>query len=184
LTSPPSTSSSASPSTRRPSSTSSTPRGSSTARRRRGRPTERTSRRRAPDEEVRLEAGTADHAHGDIWPGTYTFTIRASTEGTTRPPSSSTRRSSNEALPHRAGRYTMIWVKGADAAAARDLIRASTRSSRTPRGRSRRDGEEFQNNYLALLGNVKLFFGASPPSSRPVILLIAATRRRWPPGSA
>jgi putative ABC transport system permease protein len=112
---------------------------------------------------------------GDIWPGTYTFTIRAVYRGNDEAAVFFDQKVIDEALPHRAGRYTMIWVKGADAAAARDLIpRIDALFENSPWPVRAETEKEFQNNYIALLGNVKLFFRSLAAVIAAVILLIAA----------
>ena len=112
---------------------------------------------------------------GDIWPGTYTFTIRAVYRGNSEASVFFDQKVIDEALPARAGRYTMIWVKAVDAAATRDLIpriNALFENSASP---ARAETEkEFQNNYIALLGNVKLFFRSLTAVIAAVVLLIAA----------
>ena len=112
---------------------------------------------------------------GDIWPGTYTFTIRAVYRSNSEASVFFDQKVIDEALPARAGRYTMIWVKAVDAAATRDLIpriNALFENSSSP---ARAETEkEFQNNYIALLGNVKLFFRSLTAVIASVVLLIAA----------
>ncbi|HSB35617.1 MAG TPA: FtsX-like permease family protein [Thermoanaerobaculia bacterium] len=112
---------------------------------------------------------------GDIWPGTYAFTIRAVYRGNDEAAVFFDQKVIDEALPHRAGRYTMIWVKGVDAAAARDLIpRINALFENSPWPVRAETEKEFQNNYIALLGNVKLFFRSLAAVIAAVILLIAA----------
>ena len=112
---------------------------------------------------------------GDIWPGVYTFTIRAVYRGQRRGVRVFRPEGHRRGPPARAGRYTMIWLKAVDAAAARDLIpriNALFENSAVP---VRAETEkEFQNNYLALLGNVKLFFRSLTAVIAAVVLLIAA----------
>ena len=59
---------------------------------------------------------------GDIWPGVYTFTIRAVYQGQSEASVFFDQKVIDEALPKSAGLTTMIWLKATDAAAARDLI--------------------------------------------------------------
>ena len=112
---------------------------------------------------------------GDIWPGTYTFTIRAVYQGNDEAAVFFDQKVIDETLPARAGRYTMIWVKAESAGAARALIpriNALFENSSSP---VRAETEkEFQNNYIALLGNVKLFFRGLAAVIAVVVLLIAA----------
>jgi putative ABC transport system permease protein len=112
---------------------------------------------------------------GDLWPGVYAFTIRAVYRGNDEAAVFFDQKVIDEALPARAGRYTMIWVKAVDAAATRDLIpriNALFENSSSP---VRAETEkEFQNNYIALLGNVKLFFRSLTAVLAAVVLLIAA----------
>jgi putative ABC transport system permease protein len=112
---------------------------------------------------------------GDLWPGVYAFTIRAVYRGNDEAAVFFDQKVIDEALPARAGRYTMIWVKAVDAAATRDLIpriNALFENSSSP---VRAETEkEFQNNYVALLGNVKVFFRSLTAVLAAVVLLIAA----------
>jgi putative ABC transport system permease protein len=69
----------------------------------------------------------------------------------------------------------MIWLKGVDAAAARDLIPRINAAFENSTWPVRAETEkEFQNNYVALLGNVKLFFRSLTAVIAAVVLLIAA----------
>ncbi len=112
---------------------------------------------------------------GDIWPGVYTFTIRAVYRGNDEAAVFFDQKVIDEALPHRAGRYTMIWVKADGAAAARDLIpRINALFENSPFPVRAETEKEFQNNYVALLGNVKLFFRSLTVVVAAVVLLIAA----------
>jgi putative ABC transport system permease protein len=112
---------------------------------------------------------------GDIWPGVYTFTIRAVYRGNDEASVFFDQKVIDERLPHRAGLYTMIWLKGVDAAAARDLIpRINALFENSPWPVRAETEKEFQNNYLALIGNVKLFFRSLTAVIATVVLLIAA----------
>ncbi len=112
---------------------------------------------------------------GDIWPGVYTFTIRAVYRGNDEAAVFFDQKVIDETLPARAGLYTMIWLKGVDAAAARDLIpRINALFENSPWPVRAETEKEFQNNYLALLGNVKLFFRGLTAVIAVVVLLIAA----------
>ncbi|MEO8055613.1 MAG: FtsX-like permease family protein [Acidobacteriota bacterium] len=112
---------------------------------------------------------------GDIWPGVYTFTIRAVYRGQSEASVFFDQKVIDEALPSRAGLYTMIWLKGVDAAAARDLIPRINAFFENSTWPVRAETEkEFQNNYVALLGNVKLFFRSLTAVIAAVVLLIAA----------
>jgi putative ABC transport system permease protein len=112
---------------------------------------------------------------GDIWPGVYTFTIRAVYRGNDEASVFFDQKVIDETLPARAGLYTMIWLKGVDAAAARSLIpRINALFENSPWPVRAETEKEFQNNYLALLGNVKLFFRSLTAVIATVVLLIAA----------
>ena len=112
---------------------------------------------------------------GDIWPGVYTFTIRAVYRGNDEAAVFFDQRVIDETLPSRAGLYTMIWLKAVDASAARDLIpRINALFENSPWPVRAETEKEFQNNYLALLGNVKLFFRSLTAVIATVVLLIAA----------
>ena len=112
---------------------------------------------------------------GDIWPGVYTFTIRAVYRGNDEAAVFFDQKVIDETLPHRAGRYTMIWLKADGAAAARDLIpRINAQFENSPFPVRAETEKEFQNNYVALLGNVKLFFRSLAVVVAAVVLLIAA----------
>jgi putative ABC transport system permease protein len=112
---------------------------------------------------------------GDVWPGVYTFTIRAVYRGNDEASVFFDQKVIDEALPHRAGLYTMIWLKAVDASAARDLIpRINALFENSPWPVRAETEKEFQNNYIALLGNVKLFFRSLTAVIAAVVLLIAA----------
>jgi putative ABC transport system permease protein len=112
---------------------------------------------------------------GDIWPGTYTFTIRAVYEGNDEAAVFFDQKVIDETLPRRAGRYTMIWVKAANLAAVRDLIpRIDALFENSPSPVRAETEKEFQNQYLALLGNVRLLMHSLTAIVAVVILLITA----------
>jgi putative ABC transport system permease protein len=112
---------------------------------------------------------------GDIWPGVYTFTIRAVYRGQNEASVFFDQKVLDEALPRSAGLYTMIWLKAVDAAATRDLIsRINALFENSPWPVRAETEKEFQNNYVALLGNVKLFFRSLTAVIASVVLLIAA----------
>ncbi len=112
---------------------------------------------------------------GDIWPGTYTFTIRAVYRGNDEAAVFFDQRVIEEHLPSRAGLYTMIWLKATGAAAARDLIpRINAAFENSPWPVRAETEKEFQNNYVALLGNVKFFMRSLTAVIAAVVLLIAA----------
>jgi putative ABC transport system permease protein len=112
---------------------------------------------------------------GDIWPGVYTFTIRAVYRGNDEASVFFDQKVIEEHLPSRAGAYTMIWLKAVDAAATRDLIpRINAAFENSPWPVRAETEKEFQNNYIALLGNVKLFFRSLTAVIAAVVLLIAA----------
>jgi putative ABC transport system permease protein len=112
---------------------------------------------------------------GDIWPGVYTFTIRAVYRGNDEASVFFDQKVIDEKLPQRAGLYTMIWLKGVDASAARDLIpRINALFENSPWPVRAETEKEFQNNYLALIGNVKLFMRSLTAVIAAVVLLIAA----------
>jgi putative ABC transport system permease protein len=112
---------------------------------------------------------------GDIWPGVYTFTIRAVYTGPNEVSVFFDQKVIEEHLPARAGRYSMIWIKATDAASARDLIpRINAEFENSPWPVRAETEKEFQNNFVALLGNVKLFFRSLAGVIAAVVLLIAA----------
>jgi len=112
---------------------------------------------------------------GDIWPGVYTFTIRAVYTGANEVSVFFDQRVLDEHLPSRAGQYTMIWLKAVDAAATRDLIpRINAAFENSPWPVRAETEKEFQNSFVALLGNVKLFFRSLTAVIAAVVLLIAA----------
>ncbi len=112
---------------------------------------------------------------GDIWPGIYTFTIRAVYEGNDEAAVFFDQKVIDEMLPYRAGRYTMIWVKAADLAAVRDLIpRINALFENSPSPVRAETEKEFQNQYIALLGNVRLLMRSLTAIVAVVILLITA----------
>ncbi len=112
---------------------------------------------------------------GDIWPGVYTFTIRAVYQSNDEAAVFFDQKVIDETLPRRAGLYTMIWLKADDAASARALIpRINALFENSPWPVRAETEKEFQNNYLALLGNVKLFFRSLTAVIATVVLLIAA----------
>jgi putative ABC transport system permease protein len=112
---------------------------------------------------------------GDIWPGVYTFTIRAVYQGQSEASVFFDQKIIDEALPKAAGLYTMIWLKATDAAAARDLIpRINALFENSPWPVRAETEKEFQNHYIALLGNVKFFFRSLTAVIATVVLLIAA----------
>ena len=112
---------------------------------------------------------------GDIWPGMYTFTIRAVYTGPNEVSVFFDQKVIDEHLPSRAGQYTMIWLKAVDAAATRDLIpRINAAFENSPWPVRAETEKEFQNNFLALLGNVKLFMRSLTAVIASVVLLIAA----------
>ena len=107
---------------------------------------------------------------GDIWPGTYTFTIRAVYRGTSEASVFFDQKVIDEALPARAGRYTMIWVKAVDAAATRDLIpRINALFENSPSPARAETEKEFQNNYIVRLDaktGAVTYYQAPTPVSR------------------
>jgi len=112
---------------------------------------------------------------GDIWPGTYAFTIRAVYRGQNEASVFFDQKVIDEALPRAAGLYTMIWLKATDADATRDHIpRINELFENSPRHDRAETEKEFQNHYVALLGNVKLFFRGLTAVIGAVVLLIAA----------
>jgi putative ABC transport system permease protein len=112
---------------------------------------------------------------GDVWPGVYVFTIRAVYRGNDEAAVFFDQKVIDETLPARAGLYTMIWLKADDAAATRDLVpRINALFENSPWPVRAETEKEFQNNYLALLGNVKLFFRSLTAVLAAVVLLIAA----------
>ena len=112
---------------------------------------------------------------GDIWPGTYTFTIRAVYTGPNEVSIFFDQKVIEEHLPGRAGQYTMIWLKAVDAAATRDLIpRINAAFENSPWPVRAETEKEFPNTVVALLGTVELFFRSLTAVIAAVVLLIAA----------
>ena len=112
---------------------------------------------------------------GDIWPGTHTFTIRAVYTGPDEVDVFFDQKVIDERLPSRAGLYTMIWLKATDAESARALIPRINAEFENSHWPVRAETEkEFQNNFVALLGNVKLFMRSLTAVIATVALLIAA----------
>src|SRR5262249_7774004 len=115
---------------------------------------------------------------GDVWPGTYTFTIRAVYTSANEAPVFFDQKVLDEALPARAGRYTMIWLKAVDAAATRALVpRINALFENSPAPVRAETEKEFQNGFVALLGNVKLFMRSLTVVIASVVLVIAGNTR-------
>ncbi len=118
---------------------------------------------------------------GDIWPGTFEFTIRA----VFGPAGDDARidesilffhqKLIDERFPLRAGRYTNIWVKADSAASTGRLIQQINGIFENSPWPVRAETEkEFQNSFIGLLGNVKLLVRSLSLIISVVILLIAA----------
>jgi len=112
---------------------------------------------------------------GDIWPGTYEFTIRAVYKGQDESILFFNQKVLDERWPARAGRIINIWIKADSRGAAERLIPAiNTLFENSPSPVRAETEKEFQNHYIALLGNVRLLMRSLTAIVSVVILLIAA----------
>ena len=111
---------------------------------------------------------------GDIWPGTYEFTVRAIYKGQDESILFFHQKVLDERWPRRAGLTTNIWIK-ADSAA--DVVRLIPQINATfensPWPVRAETEKEFQNSFIGLLGNVKLLVKSLAVIIALVILLIA-----------
>ena len=133
------------------------------------------SRGRAPHEEVRLEARPEDHAQGRHLPRQpRAHDPRDATRAPTRPASTSTTSTIEEALPRVKGFVGWYWIKADSLAAVERLpkeIDAMFDNSSVP---TRTETEkEMQNGFVSMLGNVKLMVTGISTIIVFVILLIA-----------
>ena len=111
---------------------------------------------------------------GDIWPGTYEFTIRAIYEGQDESILFFHQKLLDERFPARGGRTTNIWIKADSAAAVERLIPAiNAQFENSPWPVRAETEKEFQNSFIGLLGNVKLLVKSLAVIIALVILLIA-----------
>ncbi|HQR46021.1 MAG TPA: FtsX-like permease family protein [Thermoanaerobaculia bacterium] len=111
---------------------------------------------------------------GDIWPGTYEFTIRAIYEGQDESILFFNQKVLEERWPARAGFTTNIWIKADSAAAVERLIPQINALFENAERPVRAETEkEFQNSFIGLLGNVKLLVKSLAAIIALVILLIA-----------
>jgi putative ABC transport system permease protein len=111
---------------------------------------------------------------GDIWPGTYEFTIRAVYEGQDESILFFNQKVLDERWPQRAGRTTNIWIKADSAADVGRLIPVINALFENSPWPVRAETEkEFQTSFIGLLGNVKLLVRSLAAIIAIVILLIA-----------
>ena len=111
---------------------------------------------------------------GDIWPGTYEFTIRAVYEGQDESILFFNQKLLDERWPTRAGYTTNIWIKADSAAAVERLIpQINTLFENSDRPVRAETEKEFQTQFIGLLGNVKLLVNSLAVIIALVILLIA-----------
>ena len=111
---------------------------------------------------------------GDIWPGTYEFTICAVYEGQDESILFFNQKLLDERWPTRAGYTTNIWIKADSAAAVERLIpQINTLFENSDRPVRAETEKEFQTQFIGLLGNVKLLVNSLAVIIALVILLIA-----------
>ncbi|KAA0252101.1 FtsX-like permease family protein [Acidobacteria bacterium ACD] len=112
---------------------------------------------------------------GDIWPGTYELTIRAVYAGVDESAVWFDNRVIEEKLPNRAGLSTNFWIKAESAEAARRLIpEINSLFENSPYPVRAETEKEFQNEWVGLLGNVRLFLRFLVANVSVILLLIAA----------
>jgi putative ABC transport system permease protein len=112
---------------------------------------------------------------GDIWPGSYEFTIRAVYEGQDESILFFNQKVLDERWPRRAGMTTNIWIKADSRAAVGRLIPVINALFENSPWPVRAETEkEFQNSFIGLLGNVKLLVKSLGVIIALVTLLIAA----------
>ncbi len=112
---------------------------------------------------------------GDIYPGTYTFTIRAVFKGADEAGVYFDRRVLEEALPRIKGYVGMYWIKTASLEAVERLPkRVDAMFENSPFPTKTETEKEFQNGWVSMLGNVKLLVTSIATIIVLVILLIAA----------
>jgi putative ABC transport system permease protein len=112
---------------------------------------------------------------GDIYPGNYTFTIRAVFKGADESGVYFDRKVLEEALPRVKGLVGMYWIKTDSVGAVErlpKLIDAMFENSPFPT--KTETEKEFQNGWVSMLGNVKLLITSIATIIVLVILLIAA----------
>lgn len=112
---------------------------------------------------------------GDIWPGTYELTIRAVYSGQDESAAWFDQKLIEEMLPARAGLSTNFWIKAESADAARRLIpQINALFENSPYPVLAETEKEFQNEWIGLLGNVRLFLRFLVLNVSVILLLIAA----------
>ena len=112
---------------------------------------------------------------GDIWPGTYELTIRAVYAGQDESAAWFDQKLIEEMLPARAGLSTNFWIKAESADAARRLIpRINALFENSTYPVLAETEKEFQNEWIGLLGNVRLFLRFLVLIVSVILLLIAA----------
>lgn len=112
---------------------------------------------------------------GDIWPGSYEFTIRAVYQGQDESILFFDQKVLDERWPQRAGMTTNIWIKADSRGAVGRLIPAINALFENSPWPVRAETEkEFQNSFIGLLGNVKLLVRSLAVIIALVTLLIAA----------
>lgn len=112
---------------------------------------------------------------GDIWPGSYEFTIRAVYQGQDESILFFNQKVLDERWPQRAGMTTNIWIKADSRGAVGRLIPAINALFENSPWPVRAETEkEFQNSFIGLLGNVKLLVRSLAVIIALVTLLIAA----------
>lgn len=112
---------------------------------------------------------------GDIWPGSYEFTIRAVYEGQDESILFFNQKVLDERWPARAGRTINIWIKADSRGAVERLIpQINALFENSPSPVRAETEKEFQNQYVALLGNVRLLMRSLTAIVAVVILLITA----------
>ncbi len=112
---------------------------------------------------------------GDIYPGNYTFTIRAVFKGADESGVYFDRRVLEEALPRVKGYVGMYWIKTDSVAAVERLPKQiDAMFENSPFPTKTETEKEFQNSWVSMLGNVKLLITSIATIIVLVILLIAA----------
>ncbi len=112
---------------------------------------------------------------GDIYPGNYTFTIRAVYKGADESGVYFDRKVLEEALPRIKGYVGMYWIKADSVAAVERLPKQiDAMFENSPFPTKTETEKEFQNSWVSMLGNVKLLITSIATIIVLVILLIAA----------
>jgi putative ABC transport system permease protein len=112
---------------------------------------------------------------GDIYPGNYTFTIRAVFAGADETGVYFDRRVLEEALPQVKGKVGMFWIKTDSVGAVERLPKQiDAMFENSPYPTKTETEKEFQNGWVSMLGNVRLLITSITTIIVLVILLIAA----------